>query len=126
MLRQRLIYSIAIVGQNESSGNTKIMTEIIPSSTKNYIKATDGYDSIIAAFKKVETEISGNTTVLVLSTNGKVELDNIKSGSDIIIKVNGTAITDVNSHIIVSGGKTFVDLASFEADAKIQIEYIEK
>lgn len=121
-----IVYSIAIVGQNESSGNTKIMTEIIPSSTKNYIKATDGYDSIIAAFKKVETEISGNTTVLVLSTNGKVELDNIKSGSDIIIKVNGTAITDVNSHIIVSGGKTFVDLASFEADAKIQIEYIEK
>ena len=102
------------------------MTEIIPSSTKNYIKATDGYDSIIAAFKKVETEISGNTTVLVLSTNGKVELDNIKSGSAIVIKVNGTAITDVNSHIIVSGGKTFVDLASFEADAKIQIEYIEK
>ena len=102
------------------------MTEIIPSSTKNYIKATDGYDSIIGAFKKVESEITGETSKQVLSSNGKVELENIKSGSEIIIKVNGSPITDINSHIIISAGKTYVDLTSFAADAKIEIEYTEK
>ena len=120
------IYTIAILGQNETAGNTKIMTEIIPSSTKNYIKATDGYDSIIGAFKKVESEITEETSKQVLSSNGKVELENIKSGSDIIIKVNGSPITDINSHIITSAGKTYVDLTSFAADAKIEIEYTEK
>ena len=120
------IYTIAILGQNETTGNTKIMTEIIPSSTKNYIKATDGYDSIIGAFKKVESEITGETSKQVLSTNGKVELENIKSGSNIIIKVNGSAVTDINSHIITSADKTYVDLTSFAADAKIEIEYTEK
>ena len=120
------IYTIAILGQNETTGNTKIMTEIIPSSTKNYIKATEGYDSIIGAFKKVESEITGETSKQVLSTNGKVELENIKSGSNIIIKVNGSAVTDINSHIITSAGKTYVDLTSFAADAKIEIEYTEK
>ena len=52
------VYSIAIVSNEEQTpGNTNIMTEVIPSDQKNYIKATDGYQNIIDAFKKVESEI---------------------------------------------------------------------
>ena len=118
------VYSIAIVSNsNENPGNTNIMTEIIPSSTSNYIKATDGYESIINAFKKVETEISGDGGKNVLSSEGMIELADIKAGTTVKIKVNGTEITNISAHLKIKSGKTYVDLSTFEANAKIEIEY---
>ena len=118
------IYSIAIVSNEEQTpGNTNIMTEVIPSDPKNYIKATDGYQNIIDAFKKVESEIGKDVVENKLSSEGKIELTNLKLGSTVVIKVNGKAITNVDSHLKTEKGKTYLDLSTFNADAKIEIEY---
>lgn len=117
------VYTIAVLAANETSGNTSIMTEIIPSSKTNYIKATDGYKNLIAAFKKIESSISGGATKTVVSKDGMVELDEIKSIDSVVIKVNGKTVSTPKEHLKTQSGKTFVDLTTFDADAKIEIEY---
>ena len=117
------VYTIAVLAANETPGNTSIMTEIIPSSKANYIKATDGYENLIAAFKKIESSISGGATKTVVSKDGMVELDEIKSIDSVVIKVNGKIVSNPKNHLKEQSGKTFVDLTTFDADAKIDVEY---
>ena len=118
------IYSIAIVNNaSENPGNTDIMTKIIPSVESNYIKTTDGYDSIIDAFKEIEKDVSGDGGKYILSANGMIELTDIKSKDTVKIKVNNVEITDVSKHLKTITGKTYVDLSTFAPDAKIEIEY---
>ena len=99
------------------------MIEIIPSSKSNYIRATDGYENLIAAFKKIESSISGGATKTVISKDGMVELDEIKSIESVAIKVNGKIVSSPKSHLKEQSGKTFVDLTTFDANAKIEVEY---
>ncbi len=117
------VYTIAVLAENETPGNTSIMTDIIPSSKSNYIKATDGYSNLINAFKKIESSISGGSTKNVVSKDGMVELDDIKSTDSVVIKVNGKNVSSVKDHLKEQNGKTFVDLKTFDADAKIEVEY---
>lgn len=117
------VYTIAVLAANETPGNTSIMTEIIPSSKSNYIKATDGYENLIDAFKKIESSISGGATKTVISKDGMVELDEIKSIDSVVIKVNGKIVSSPKSHLKEQSGKTFVDLTTFDANAKIEVEY---
>ena len=102
------------------------MTEIIPSSKSNYIKATDGYENLIEAFKKIESSISGGATKTVVSKDGMVELDEIKSIDSVVIKVNGKTDSNPKNHLKEQSGKTFIDLTTFGADAKIEVEYTAK
>lgn len=118
------VYTIAVLSSaNETPGNTSIMTEIIPSSKSNYIKATDGYENLINAFKKIESSISGGATKTVVSKDGMVELDEVKSIDSIIIKVNGKNVSDIKTHLKEQSGKTFMDLSTFDTNAKIEVEY---
>ncbi len=118
------VYSVAIVNDaSENPGNTNIMTEIIPSDKTKYIKTTDGYDSIINAFKEIGKDVSGDGGKDTLSANGMIELTDIKSKDTVKIKVNNVEITDVSKHLKTITGKTYVDLSTFAPDAKIEIEY---
>ena len=118
------VYSIAIVNKaSENPGNTNIMTEIIPSDKTKYIKTTDGYDSIINAFKEIEKDVSGDGGKDTLSANGMIELTDIKSKDTVKIKVNNVEITDASKYLKTISGKTYVDLSTFAPDAKIEIEY---
>ena len=71
----------------------------------------------------METEISGDGGKNVLSSEGMIELADIKAGTTVKIKVNGTEITNISAHLKIKSGKTYVDLSTFEANAKIEIEY---
>ena len=118
------VYTIAVLAQNETPGNTAIMTEIIPSSKSNYIKATDGYDNLINAFKKIESSISGGATQTKTSVDGKVELEDIKSVDSIVIKVNGNIVTNTNDYLIKENAKVYVDVTKFGTNDKIEVEYM--
>lgn len=78
---------------------------------------------MINAFKKIESNISGGATKNVVSKDGMVELDDIKSTDSVVIKVNGKNVYSVKDHLKEQNGKTFVDLKTFDADAKIEVEY---
>lgn len=118
------VYTIAVVVKNETPGNTSIMTEIIPSSKSNYIKATDGYENLISAFKKIETSISGGATQEVVVKDGKVELEGIKTIEFVVIKVNGQKVTNPKEYLMEDQNKTYLNVTKFEKDADIEVEYM--
>ena len=100
------------------------MTEIIPSSKSNYIKATDGYENLISAFKKIETSISGGATQEVVVKDGKVELEGIKTIESVVIKVNGQKVTNPKEYLMEDQNKTYLNVTKFEKDADIEVEYM--
>ena len=81
---------------------------------------------MIEAFKKIESSISGGATKTVVSKDGMVELDEIKSIDSVVIKVNGKTDSNPKNHLKEQSGKTFIDLTTFGADAKIEVEYTAK
>ena len=119
------VYTIAVLAKDETTGNTDIMTKIIPSSEKNYIKATDGYDNLIKAFKNIEKDISEGKAETRLSKDGLIELDELKTIDSIMISIGGQKVSNPQEYLKTDNGKTYVDLTKInDQTSEIEIEYM--
>ncbi len=119
------VYSIAF-----GTKNTSILKDIIASRASTYKTATDDLNDLIKIFNEVAIE-SGATSG-VTSTNGLVELTNIDTTKDITITIKGNKtpitgkVSTMSPKVKQIEGKWYIDLAEFEADAEITVNYVKK
>ena len=128
------VYSIAF-----GTSETAIMRDIIASSSETYISSGDSYDAFINAFIKVSERIQGGA-VSQTTSNGRIYLTDINVEKEVEIRIknaNGTLVNKINNTVANISqikldndeksekyGSYYLDLADFEAQSIVEIDYI--
>ena len=111
------VYAVAF------DSDISILKNTIATSGKYYTTSQVG--SLSTIFQDIATEIGG-TPIPIQSTTGKVILENLDSTKEIVIKVNGIALTDTTGKIYEKNGVYYLILSEFNPTDKIVVEYYKK
>ena len=84
---------------------------------------TENVGSLSGIFQQIVKENEKPNKFTKQSENGQIELVNYDDSKNLIIKVNGKAISNPTQKIIKKEGKTYLDLTKFAASDKMSIEY---
>ncbi len=123
------VYAVAFAS-NESSLMEDTIASELQDGTKAFKTASD-YTTLLDIFSQIGSEIGEGNEQHVATTNGLLPLPGLDVNKDITIRLNGETtgttgkVSEFGDKIVLKDGVYYLDTTKYDADAEIEIEYVE-